>query len=91
MSIVAHALHGASVPIDVLQRVTWNGTPKELGDLFRLTKNRREARAVLRTHQLGWEVWLLVGQQAGPVRSQVCRTQDEVVLPLSEPFGMGAG
>jgi hypothetical protein len=64
--------------IDVLQRLTWHGEPKELGDLFRLTKNR-QARAVLFTHQLGWEIRLLVGSQAELARSQVCRTQDEVL------------
>ena len=33
--------------IEVLQRFTWNGTPKEIGDLFRVTKNHRKARAVI--------------------------------------------
>jgi len=28
--------------IEVLQRFTWNGTPKEISDLFRVTKNRRK-------------------------------------------------
>lgn len=37
----------------------WQGEPKEFDDLFRLTKKRREARAVLVTHQFGWEVRLL--------------------------------
>ena len=44
------------MPLQVLQRPNWHGTPIELGDLFRLQKNRREARAALFTHQLGWEV-----------------------------------
>jgi hypothetical protein len=65
--------------MDVLQRLSWYGEPKELGDLFRLTKNRRQARAVLMTHQLGWEVRLLVGRQAETVRTQVCRSQEEVL------------
>jgi hypothetical protein len=65
--------------IEVLQRLSWNGNPKELGDLFRLEKNRREARAVLYSHQLGWEVRLLVGRQAEAVRTQVCKTQGEVL------------
>jgi hypothetical protein len=67
------------MPIEVLQRLTWNGTPKELGDLFRLTKNRREARAALYSHQFGWEVRLLVGRQQEPVRTQVCKSQDDVL------------
>ena len=50
-----------------------------LGDLFRLHKNRREARAALFTHQLGWEVRLLVGSQLEVVQTQVCRDQDDVL------------
>jgi hypothetical protein len=65
--------------MEVLQRLAWNGTPKELGDLFRLEKNRREARAVLYSHQFGWEVRLLVGHQTEPVQTQVCRSQEEVL------------
>lgn len=66
------------MPPEVLQRLAWNGTPQELGDLFILHKNRRTARAQLLTHQLGWEVRLLVGSQLDVVQMQVCRTQDEV-------------
>jgi hypothetical protein len=47
--------------IQVLQRPDSHGTPIEMGDLFRLQKNRREARAALFTDQLGWEVRLLIG------------------------------
>lgn len=65
--------------VQVLQRSTWNGDPKELGDVFRLTKNRRHARAVLFTHQLGWELRLFVGAQQEVVQTRVCRTQDEVL------------
>jgi hypothetical protein len=65
--------------IEVLQRGTWNGTPREIGDLFRVTKNRRKARAVIFSHQFGWEVRLLVGSQEELVSSQVCRTREEVL------------
>lgn len=51
----------------------------ELGDLFILQKDRREARAVIVTHQLGWEVRLLVGAQLEVVQTQVCRTQEDVL------------
>ena len=51
------------MPLEVLQRFTWNGTPREIGDLFRVTKDRRNARAVIFSHQFGWEVRLLVGSQ----------------------------
>ena len=57
------------MPLQVLQRPNWHATPIELGDLFRLQKNRREARAALFTHQLGWEVRLLIGSQL-EVRTQ---------------------
>ena len=30
------------MPPEVLQRLAWNGTAKELGDLFILHKNRRD-------------------------------------------------
>jgi hypothetical protein len=55
----------APMALEVLQRPHWHGTPIELGDLFRLHKDRGEARAALFTHQLGWEVRLLVGSQFG--------------------------
>ena len=67
------------MPLEVLQRFTWNGAPREIGDLFRLHKNRREARAVIFSHVFGWEVRLLVGSQLEVVQTQVCRTQDEVL------------
>ena len=44
-----------AVMIEVLQRFTWHGEPKELDDFFHLTKNRRLARAVIFTHQFGWD------------------------------------
>ena len=53
----------------------WHGTPIDLVDLFRLQKNRREARAALFTHQLGWEVRLVVGSQLEVVQTQVCRVR----------------
>jgi hypothetical protein len=65
--------------LQVLQSPEWHGTPIPLGDLFCLHKNRREARAALFTHQLGWEVRLLVGSQLEVVQTQVCRDQEEVL------------
>ncbi len=69
----------APMALQVLQRPHWHGTPIELGDLFRLHKDRREARAALFTHQLGWEVRLLIGSQLEVVQTQVCRDQEEVL------------
>jgi hypothetical protein len=66
------------MPLRIPQRPHWHGTPHELGELFILHKNRREARAQLLTHQLGWEVRLLIGAQLEVVQTQVCRTQDDV-------------
>jgi hypothetical protein len=66
------------MPLKVLQRPDWHGTPIELAALFILHKNRRESRAVIFTHQLGWELRLMVGTQAEVVQTQVCRTQEEV-------------
>jgi hypothetical protein len=67
------------MPLQVLQRPDWHGTPREMGDLFVLHKNRREARAVIVTHQLGWEVRLLIVAQLEVVQTQVCRTQEDVL------------
>ena len=67
------------MPLRVLQRPDWHGTPRELGELFILHKNRSEARAMLLTHQLGWEVRLLIGAQPEVVQTQVCRSQEEVL------------
>jgi hypothetical protein len=71
--------------LEVLQRHDWRGGPKLLGDTFRLHKDRcgqqLEAACRLLTHSLGWELRLEI---AGSLqRSQVCRSQDEV-LDLSE-------
>lgn len=73
--------------IHVLQRQVWRGEPYKVGDLFRLHKAKAgeqlEAACRLFTHQLGWELQL---ELAGSLqRSQVCRTQDEV-LDTSEQW-----
>jgi hypothetical protein len=69
----------ALMTLQVVQRPYWNGTPREMGELFILHKNRREAKALLLTHQLGWEVRLMIGAQAEVVQTQVCRTHEEVL------------
>jgi hypothetical protein len=76
-----------AMPPDVLQRPAWTGEPKVLGDTFRVHKDRGgqllEAACRLVTHQLGWELRL---EMAGSLqRSQVCRTQDDV-LDTTEPW-----
>ena len=53
--------------LQVLQRSEWYGEPRNLGDCFRLTKQkgRRQLSAVcqLWTHRFGWELQLLVEGQ----------------------------
>ena len=66
--------------MQVLQRPDWHGSPVELGELFILHRGKRTARCVLRIHQLGWEVRLFIGTQLDVVQSQVCRTQDDVLM-----------
>ena len=64
--------------IQVLQR-DWTAEPRELGAWFILTKgsNRRTAKCELWTHLFGWELRLFANGQM--VKTQVCRTQDEVM------------
>ena len=62
--VVSCVAQQVSMPLQVLQRLEWHSTPIALGDLFRLHKNRHEARAVILTHQLGWEVRLLIDSQS---------------------------
>ena len=71
--------HPAPMPFQVLQRPDWHGIPIELFDLFRLPKDRREARATLFTHQLAWEFRLLVGSQLEIVQTRVCGDQEEML------------
>jgi hypothetical protein len=59
-------------------RPVWRGTPHEVGQYFVLRKNRREAKAMIFTHPVGWEVRLFVGAQLEPVQTQTCRTQEEL-------------
>lgn len=63
---------------DVLQRPMWTGEPKDLGELFILRKNGREAACKLLTHVFGWECRLYIGQQEEIVQTEVCRDQAAV-------------
>jgi hypothetical protein len=65
--------------MQVLQRPDWHGSPVDLGELFRLKKNGREATCKLRSHQFGWELLLCIGRQLEVLQSHVCRSQDEVL------------
>jgi hypothetical protein len=70
--------------MQVLQRLDWYGSPVDLGDVFILKKNRREATCKVRTHQFGWELVLFIGRQAEIVQSQVCRSQDDVLATTEQ-------
>lgn len=63
--------------MQVLQRPNWYGSPVDLGELFIVKKNGREATCKLRSHQFGWELRLFIGTQTEVVQTQVCRSQDE--------------
>jgi hypothetical protein len=65
--------------VQVLQRPDWHGSPIDLGELFILKKNGREATCKLRSHQFGWELLLFCGRQIEVVQTQVCRSQDDVL------------
>ena len=58
------------------QRENWDGHPVDLGDAWVLRKGDKVARCSLVTHQLGFELRLLTTDL---VRSQVCRSSDEVL------------
>lgn len=65
-----------AMPNLAAQREHWDGHPVELGDAWTLRKAQRLARCALYSYPLGWELRLMVGEL---VRSQVCRTQDEIL------------
>jgi hypothetical protein len=50
-----------------------------LGELFMVRKNNVEARCVLRSHRLGWELCLQVGLNRDFTQTKVCRSRDEVL------------
>jgi hypothetical protein len=58
------------------QRDQWDGDPIELGDAWTLRKGDKVARSTLVSHPLGWELRLMT---TDVLRSQVCRSSDEVL------------
>ena len=77
----------APMPARVASGSGWDGQAVAVGDAFRVHKVRcgrqLEAACRLVTHPLGWELRLEI---AGSLqRSQVCRSQDEV-LDISEQW-----
>jgi hypothetical protein len=59
------------LPYDPVRRV------QIIGDLWKATRNDRTLTVELRTHPMGWELRALVGLEMQ--RTQVCRTEPEVV------------
>ena len=64
------------MPTHILQRENWGSHPVELGDAWTLRNGDKQARCVLVSHPFGWELRLMVGEL---LRSQVCRSQDEIL------------
>ena len=58
------------------RREHWDGNPVELSDAWLLRKGEKVARCILASHPLGWELRLMTSDL---LRSQVCRTSDEVL------------
>jgi hypothetical protein len=72
--------------IHVLPRPEWNGDPTDLGDCFRLSKEKRgrfmTSVCRLLTHPFGWELFL---ETNGSLQqSAVCRTEHEVFTTSEE-------
>jgi hypothetical protein len=67
--------------VNVTRRDDWPGHPVDLGEGFRLRKERcgRQLEAIcwLRTHPLGWE--LVLNVNGNLQRSEVCRDGDEIL------------
>lgn len=63
------------------RREHWDGQPVELGDAWILRKGDKVARCILASHELGWELRLMTHDL---LRSQVCRTSDEVLRTHEE-------
>ena len=65
-----------SIAVEVLQRRVVSGQASELGDFFRVKRDRRRARCALFTHALGWELKLYVGARL--LQARICLTQEDV-------------
>jgi hypothetical protein len=62
--VVADRVFFPPMAIQVLQRPDWHGSPVELGEVFILKKNRRQAVCKLRSHEFGWELRVFIGAQS---------------------------
>ena len=62
--------------MDTRQREYWDGHLVDLGDAWIMRKSKSVARCTLVMHPLGWELRLMTSDL---LRSQVCRSSDEVL------------
>lgn len=69
----------AALTMTALQRLVWNGTAIDLGEVFILKKVTKRAVCKLVSHPFGWELRLYVGSADDIIQTQVCRTEDEVL------------
>lgn len=67
--------------MDVQLREHWIGGPVFLGNAWTMAKSWRTATCALFSHQFGWERRLTIREL---VRSQVCRSSDEVLRVQEE-------
>ena len=63
--------------MNVLQRQSWDGTPRETAQWWTLKKGQRRAVCRMFTHVFGHELRLEVSREL--VASEVCKTDDEVL------------
>ena len=71
--------------MSVSQRPDWHGEPKELGESFLLgTGNTHRPRYAMFSRHFGFELRLLLGSKWELLRSQVWRSDDEVLTTAGQ-------
>lgn len=68
--------------LTIFTRRTWSGAAVEVGDVYHLQKNGREARAFIATHPRGVELRLEIAGEPQP-RSQVA-VDDEPLMAIAD-------
>jgi hypothetical protein len=72
-----HVLAIARLPERVPLRDFWQGPPVRISSGWKLTKGGHNAECELYTHELGWELQLLINGELH--MSQLCRTTDDIL------------
>ena len=65
--------------IDVVPPSNWDGSSRELGELFVMRRGRRETRCKVFSHQCGWELRLVMGVRADVMLNKICGSRDDVL------------